>query len=89
MKRPWAWGTRTYPYSQVEAIALVARSKAPNGNILASPHYAIRFNDGETWQTSNILIGDNASRDVAIVKFVAERSGRSIQQVDLIDEWKP
>jgi hypothetical protein len=89
MRRPWKWNAQTHLYSQVKAIAFVARSKAPNGNIGVSPHYAIRFDDGLTWETGVIKNPEDSKRDIGIVTLITQRSGRPIQKLDFIDEWKP
>jgi hypothetical protein len=87
LNRPWPFRSASYPYGRVVALARVARFQAPNGNILSRPYHAIRFDDGQTWAPHGFL--PDGPRDEAILALVSERSGRPIQELDLIDEMKP
>ncbi len=63
-------------------------SGAENGNMVTRTYYAIRFDDGETWSTEDIIDKADYKLYEDILALVSSRSGRSIQQLDLIDDLK-
>jgi hypothetical protein len=88
LMRPWYLSSRTYPYTRVKGIAHLARFQAPNGNIRNDPYFMIRFDDGETWSSSRGAKLANVNRANAIIDLVSKQSGRPVEQLDLIADWK-
>jgi hypothetical protein len=75
-----------YPYSRVQRIRAASHFKAPVGTVREVTYFAIDFEDGERWTTRDGP--QDLSRHVGekIIQFVAERSGKGIEKVRLIDD---
>jgi hypothetical protein len=89
ISRAWPLHSATYEYSRVVSLARIARLKAPSGNLVNRPYHAIRFDDGESWTTQEFFYQTDSRRDGAIFALVSDRSGRPVQELNLIDELKP
>lgn len=88
----WGVGESTHAYSDITRIDSIARSKAPNGDIVERPHYLIHFNDGYVWSSKNILyrIDEdprvNSEKEKEVIQFLANKSGKQIETHDLLTE---
>jgi hypothetical protein len=79
--RPLQSRTRFYEYARVKGIEHRATFYAPAGNVVEMSHYAIVFDDGSEWTTRELIRIPDRELDERIIKFVAERSGRTIEEV--------
>jgi hypothetical protein len=86
IKTGWTLFENGHQYNRVRALAAVNRLTTPSGKIRESPHYAILFDDGTTWSTSDDFWSSGLDRDQQIMEFVATKANKPIQQVDLIED---
>ncbi len=84
----WGLEELRYSYSEVQTIRFdVKHSKTPSGEIRKKPYFVIEFKDGNTWTTWEYGLGEKDPEvETKIIKFVSERSGKSVQQTELNTE---
>lgn len=72
-----------YPYSSIRSIYSASHVRAPNGKIVHRPHYIIVFDGGDRWSTRDGLRDPKLHTDSVLVRYVATRSNRPVEQVRL------
>ncbi len=75
--RPIPFRSRSHAYRQVRAIEHWMSFRAPSGNIVHRPYYAILFDDGDSWTTEDICQPSPRVAE-AVIRLVAEKSGRDV-----------
>jgi hypothetical protein len=68
-----------YAYPQVTTIRHLASFRASDGTVVHRPHYVIVFDDGAHWSTRQGLRDPMPAFDAAVMRYVAQRSCRSIE----------
>ena len=75
--RPIPFRSRSHTYGEVRAIEHWKSLRAPSGNVVERPYYAILFDDGDSWTTEDIC-QPSPSLAETVNRLVAEKSGRSV-----------
>jgi hypothetical protein len=73
--RPLSFQSTYYDYARVKKIEHRATFRAPNGNIITSPHYVIIFDDGSSWSSRRTFHDRAADPSDQIAQLVAKQSG--------------
>jgi hypothetical protein len=85
----WSFGSKTeHPYSAVRGVYEVRGFHARFKDLL-EPYQVITFSDGSRWQTDYKAGGPKLEQQREIVRFVAERSGKTIRRVNFIEDIPP
>ncbi|HKQ49990.1 MAG TPA: hypothetical protein VJZ71_18085 [Phycisphaerae bacterium] len=81
-----AFGLRKheFAYSEVTDVYSVAQIRALSGRIIDTPHFVVRFRDGLTWSTHDRVIRTLSNQASDLIQFICERSGKEIQNVQLL-----
>lgn len=88
IKSPLSMRDREYTFDQIEAIASIAGAKNRSGEFVSDPYHAVRFKDGSMWTSLDGLQNHKSAELPALIEFLAKRSGRPIEQVQVIDDFK-
>ena len=79
----WSLEERQYPFTEVKAVKSAARFRAPGGRTVDRPHFIVEFSDGTTWTTRDWLREAEPERDGKLAAFIASRSGKNMQAVEM------
>ncbi len=88
IKPGWGLFEKEYDYDRVREVAAVKKFTAPSGNVRESPHYAILFDDGTTWNTGDGFWTSGSGRDKQIMEFVAKKARLPLREVDLLEDLR-
>lgn len=77
---PWSFRSERIPYARVVAVQRRETFRAPSGNVIFRPHFAVVLDDGREWTTRGPLRSPPPEADLEAVTFVANRAGRPIEQ---------
>lgn len=71
-----------YDLEAITKIIFYQKTIAPNGNVVDKPHYAVLFNDGFKWRTTDGL-RTPGSNDSEIFTFLSEKTGKEIEVIEI------
>jgi hypothetical protein len=74
--------------SEIESITAVAGLRNRRGEFYPDPHHIVRFRDGTTWSTRDGLQDHKSPVMRPLIAFLAQASGKRIQDVQLIGDLK-
>ena len=75
----WGFGTKVYRYSDVAKVMHVSKIKAPNGDVKASPHYYIQYNDGNYWSSDHNGFTNLGEHDTIVTKRIIDLVAQKAQ----------
>jgi hypothetical protein len=71
----WSLVPRRYRMADVGAVSFALHSRAPNGSVVARPHYEVAFRDGYRFSSGDVPADSSRAELEAIARFVSEKSG--------------
>ncbi len=77
-------GDERHPLSDIRGIRTAPALVAPNGNRVLRREYVVRFADGRSWTTNNVLSESSESEKRRLATLLAERSGVRIEEVPVL-----
>jgi hypothetical protein len=86
VNRVLSLGAAHYGYRDVQAVKIVAQKKAPDGRIINKPYPAVEFRDGSCLSPFDVIWEATPEQERAMLRYVAQRSGKQIQRVRFIEE---
>jgi hypothetical protein len=88
VRGPLSPGARTHALSEIESITAVAGTRNRRGEFMPDPYHIVRFKDETTWSTRDGLQNHRSPEMRPLIAFLAQASGKGIQEVQVIGELK-
>lgn len=84
LNRYFSVGVERHAWSEVSAIRTAPALIAPNGNRVRRREWILRFTDGRSWSTNNLLASPPEAEKRRLVELVAARSGAPVEEVEVL-----
>ena len=76
----------SYPLTDIRNIESSRRFVAPNGKLVSRREYVVIFSDGRRWSTIFIPSDPDPEAKRTLIRTMADRSGKPIEEVDLFSK---
>lgn len=77
-------GVERHAWAEVRSVRTAPALIAPNGNRVRRREWVVRFADGRTWSTSNLLASPPEAEKRRLIELVVARSGAPVEEVEVL-----
>jgi hypothetical protein len=88
IRGPLSLRARTHSLADIDSIAAVAGVRNCSGEFVPDPYQVVHFRDGTHWSTRDGFQNHRSSQMQELIAFLAQTSGKPIQNVRLIQDLK-
>ena len=89
IRGPLSLRARTHSLAEIESIAAVAGVRNRSGEFVSDPYKVVHFKDGTIWSTRDGFQDHRSSQIRPLIAFLARSSGKPIEEVQVIENFKP